>query len=96
MNKIPFQALESTKNLSSGVVRESWFITTSEGYAVRRVLYYVDGSVVAFRDFGIRQDNRLYVEAMFYQTRRRNPAWLEIEADSKAYIVESVSLFDMK
>lgn len=97
LNQIPFQCLESSEPLGSGITREIWFMTTAEGEPVRRTLYKEeDGSVVAIQDYGKGLNTDLFVETMFYELFKGESNWLKIQADSGVYSVNHIHMFDRR
>ena len=97
MNSVPFQCLESSEPLGSGITREIWFITTDKGQPVRRTVYKEeDGSVVALQDYGQGLSTDLYVEAMFYELFKGEDNWLKIQTDSGVYSTSRIQLFNMR
>lgn len=97
MNSVPFQCLESSELLGSGITREIWFITTAEGQSVRRTVYKEeDGSVVALQDYGKGLSADLYVETMFYELFKGEDNWLKIQTDSGVYSDSRIQLFNMR
>lgn len=97
MNSIPFQCLESSEPLGSGITREIWFLTTAEGQPVRRTVYKEeDGSVVAIQDYGKGLNTDLYVEAMFCELFKGEDNWLKIQTDSGVYSTNRIQLFNMR
>lgn len=96
LNNLPFQTMESSEPLGSGITREIWFITTAEGKPVRRTLYKTeDGSVVAIKDSGNGVNTDLFVETMFYELNRLETAWFRIKADSGVYSDGHIPLFQL-
>ena len=96
LNNLPFQTMESSEPLGSGITREIWFITTAEGKPVRRTLYKTeDGSVVAIKDSGNGVNTDLFVETMFYELNRLETAWFRIKADSGVYSDGHTPLFQL-
>lgn len=97
MNKVPFQCMESSEPLGSGITREIWFMTTAEGEPIRRTLYKEeDGSVVAIQDYGKGLNTDLFVETMFYELFKGESNWLKIQTDSGVYNTNHIQLFDMR
>lgn len=96
MNRIPFQCLESSERIGNDITREIWFITTADGFPVRRTLYKTeDGSVVAIKDSGNGVNTDLFVETMFYELNKTETAWFRIKADSGVYSDVHIPLFQL-
>lgn len=101
MTNIDFQVLEDSCSLRHGITLQTWFITRKGLFSslppIRRDLYKAEnGSVVAFRDYGIGVDTSLYMDEEYLQFFNGEPEIDVIMGDQGITDLDKIKTFRME